>query len=148
MKEGVRRQYLLVGIAGGIGTLCRFGVAEWFGPHVSWPPLATLVINFTGSFLIGSLQALSEPESRFYLTPSARLVLMTGFCGGYTTFSTYSLLSFYSLQHADWGNALLNVLASNGLGVIAVFAGYFASNGTARLLETRVRRLQQRRKRS
>jgi CrcB protein len=148
VKEGVGRQYLLVGIAGGIGTLCRFLVSECFGPHVSWPPLTTLIINFTGSLLIGSLQALSEPESRFYLSPSARLVLMTGFCGGYTTFSTYSLLSFYSLQHADWGYALLNVLASSSFGIFAVFAGYFVSNGMARLLETRARRVQQRKKRS
>ncbi len=140
MKKGVRRRYLLVGIAGGIGTLCRFGVAEWL--HPSWPPLPTLIINFTGSLLIGALQGLSEPDSRFYLGPNARLVLMTGFCGGYTTFSAFSALSFRSLQNGDWNEALLNILASHLLGLGAVIAGYFVCVVTGRLMEALARRLQ------
>jgi len=135
----------LVGIAGGIGTLCRYGVGEWL--HLPLPWLVTLFINLTGSFLIGLLQALAEPESRFYLGPNARVVLMTGFCGGYTTFSTFSLLSFRSMQSANWSDAFLNITNSHLLGLIAVFAGYFASSGAVRLIDTWVRRLQHRRKR-
>jgi CrcB protein len=142
----MRRQYLLVGIAGGVGTLCRYEVGEWL--HPSWVPLTTLIINLTGSLLIGSLQGFSEPESRFYLGPNTRLVLMTGFCGGYTTFSTFSLLSFYSMQSRSWNDVYLNILASHLLGLTAVFAGYFASGATVRMMETWVRRLQDRRKRS
>lgn len=143
MKKRVRRQYLLVGIAGGIGTLCRYGVGQWL--HPSWLPLTTLIINLTGSLLIGSLQALSEPESRFYLGPNARLVLMTGFCGGYTTFSTFSLLSLYSAKSGSWSDALLNIVASHLLSLSAVFAGYFATGVAGRLLETWIRRQQRRR---
>jgi CrcB protein len=73
---------------------------------------------------------------------------MTGFCGGYTTFSTFSLLSFYSMQSRSWNDVYLNILASHLLGLTAVFAGYFASGATVRMMETWVRRLQDRRKRS
>jgi fluoride exporter len=141
VKLRVRRQYLLVGIAGGIGTLCRYGV-DWL--HFPRPLFATLFINLSGSFLIGWLQALSEPESRFYLGPNARLVLMTGFCGGYTTFSTFSLLSFYSMQRAIWSDAVLNIVTSHLLGLTAVFAGYFASSAVVRAMETWARRRQHR----
>jgi CrcB protein len=146
VKEGVRRQYLLVGMAGGIGSLCRFGIGQC--PCFSQPVIALLIINFTGSLLIGLLQALSETDSRFYLTPNTRLVLMTGFCGGYTTFSGYSLLSLHALQRADWSGFWLNVLASNGLGLAAVFAGYFAGNAGLRLFEIIARMLRQRRQKS
>jgi CrcB protein len=143
VKQRVLRQYILVGIAGGVGTLCRFGVGEWL--HPPWPPLPTLIINFTGSLLIGTLQGLSEPDSRFYLGPNARLVLMTGFCGGYTTFSAFSALSFRSLQNGDWNEALLNILATHLLGFGAVIAGYFVCVVIGRLMETWTRWLQRRR---
>lgn len=144
MNQGTRRRYLLVGFAGGIGTLCRYGVSEWL--HAPWLPLATLIINFSGSFLIGALQALSEPGSRFYLGPNTRLALMTGFCGGYTTFSTFSALSFRSIYDGDWNDALLNIIGSLVLGLAAVFAGYFVSTITGKLMETWAHRLQRRRK--
>jgi fluoride exporter len=133
----------LVGIAGGIGTLCRYAAGEWL--HLSGPLFVTLFINLSGSFLIGWLQAFSEPEGRFYLGPNARLVLMTGFCGGYTTFSTFSLLSFYSIQRTIWSDAILNIVASHLLGLTAIFTGYFASGAAVRMLETWARRRQQRR---
>jgi fluoride exporter len=145
VNPGARRQYLLVGIAGGIGTLCRYAVGEWL--HFPRPFLATLFINLSGSFLIGWLHAFSEPESRFYLGPNSRLVLMTGFCGGYTTFSTFSLLSLYSIQRAIWSDAFLNIVTSHLLGLIAVFGGYFASSAVVRMMETWARWWQHRRKR-
>jgi CrcB protein len=144
VKQRVLRQYILVGIAGGIGTLCRFGVGEWLHPW--WPSLPTLIINFTGSLLIGTLQGLSETDGRFYLGPNARLVLMTGFCGGYTTFSAFSALSFRSLQNGNWSEALLNILSSHMLGLGAVFAGYLVCVGIGRLIENWVWRLWRRRK--
>jgi CrcB protein len=145
VKRGVRRQYLLVGIAGGIGTLCRYAVGEWL--HFPRPFLATLFINLTGSFLIGWLQAFSEPESRFYVGPNARLVLMTGFCGGYTTFSTFSLLSFSSMQKAIWSDTFLNIVTSHLIGLTAVFGGYFASSVAIRVMEAWAHRRQHRRTR-
>jgi CrcB protein len=143
VKGGVRRQYLLVGIAGGIGTLCRYAAGEWL--HFPGPLFVILFINLSGSFLIGWLQAFSEPESRFYLGPNARLALMTGFCGGYTTFSTFSLLSYYSVQRAIWSDVFLNIVSSHVLGLSAVFAGYFASGAAVRVMETWARRRPHRR---
>jgi CrcB protein len=143
VKRGVRRQYLLVGIAGGIGTLCRYAAGEWL--YFPGPFFVTLFINLSGSFLIGCLQAFAEPESRFYLGPNARLALMTGFCGGYTTFSTFSLLSFYSMQRTIWSDVVLNIVASHLLGLTAVFAGYFASDATIRTMEAWARRRRYRR---
>jgi CrcB protein len=71
---------------------------------------------------------------------------MTGFCGGYTTFSTFSALSFRSIYDGDWNDALLNIIGSLVLGLAAVFAGYFVSTITGKLMETWAHRLQRRRK--
>lgn len=118
--------YLLVGIGGAIGSVARFWVsglvATRFGQTF---PLGTLVVNVTGSFVIGLLAALSEPEGRWLLNPSLRQFFMIGICGGYTTFSSFSLQTLSLAQEGEWFHAAMNSIASFALCLFAVWLGYF-----------------------
>jgi len=81
--------YLLVALGGALGSVLRFSLNGLITPHTgdafAW--LSTLLINVTGSFLIGFIYTLTEPDGRWFASPGIRLFLMTGICGGYTTFS-------------------------------------------------------------
>jgi CrcB protein len=121
------RNYVLIAIGGGIGSLLRFGVGEWFAPFHSWPPLATLLINVSGCFLISFLHFVSDPSGRIYLGPKSRLFLLVGFCGGYTTFSSFSLLSFQAIHRQQWLDVWANILLSHLLCLVAVWLGYVVS---------------------
>jgi fluoride exporter len=85
--------YLWVGLGGALGSMLRFWLSGLIGGTRLGEifPLGTLVINITGSFVIGFVVATSATEGRFYLSPMARQFLMIGICGGYTTFSSFSL---------------------------------------------------------
>lgn len=94
--------YLWVSIGGAIGTAARFWisgvVAERYGQTF---PYGTLTVNVTGSFIIGLFAALTDPEGRYIVSPSFREFFMIGVCGGYTTFSSFSLQLFRSLRTAN-----------------------------------------------
>jgi CrcB protein len=88
------RLYLLIALGGALGSVLRFFLNGVITPHVgdadAW--IATLAINVTGSFLIGFIFTLTEPGAgRWFASSETRLFLMTGVCGGYTTFSSFSL---------------------------------------------------------
>jgi fluoride exporter len=114
--------YLLVG--GGIGTIVRFLLSTWalqtYGPGF---PFGTLVVNLLGCFIIGIFAGL--PEGANSLTPTLRLILMTGFLGGLTTFSTYEYESFLLTKDGAIWKAMLNLGGSMILGFITVFIGYW-----------------------
>ena len=122
------RKLFLVAIGGGLGTLLRFVIVEWMAPAHPWPPLSILIINVSGCFLISFLHFVSDPSGRIYIRPNSRLFLLVGFCGGYTTFSTFSLLSFEAIQHARWGDVWANILLSHLLCLIAAGLGYRLSS--------------------
>src|SRR5438034_10636311 len=83
------RSILLVGIGGFVGSIARYLVAVFFAGQLSSAfPFATFAVNVVGCFLIGILFALSDRGN--ILTPEWRIFLTTGFCGGFTTFSTFS----------------------------------------------------------
>lgn len=119
--------YLWVAIGGALGSVARFGiggiVSDKFGQSFPW---GTLVVNVTGSFLIGLIGALAAPEGR--MNPQSRMFatqfLMYGICGGYTTFSSFSWQTLQSLQDRQWLYAGGNVLLSVVLCMIAVWLGY------------------------
>jgi fluoride exporter len=118
------RTALAIAAAGALGALTRWAVNGWFTQRFPSFPLGTLVINVTGSFLIGVLfVALVE---RTGASPTLRLALMTGFLGAYTTFSTFSLETLRLLEEGDAGAALSNVLLSVALGLLAVWVGVAA----------------------
>lgn len=114
---------LFVGLAGLAGTLSRYWlsglVASRYGETF---PLGTLVVNLVGCFLAGLLFYLFQ--ERFLLNQTARAVVMIGFLGGFTTFSSYGLQSFALLQDGELGFAALNIVASNAAGLLMVWAGY------------------------
>jgi fluoride exporter len=125
MNKAGTRHLGWVALGSGIGGMLRYGAVDasltLFGP--AWP-VGTLTVNVVGSFLIGFLAGLVRPESRFYLEPHVRMLLMTGFCGGLTTFSFFSwqLLMFVAAGHLmlTVGYATFSVAA----GMLAVWAGY------------------------
>jgi CrcB protein len=122
--------YLWIAIGGALGSVARYAstnmVAGWLGAHFPW---GTLAINILGSFVIGFFAALTGPGGRFHLLVSndARLFVMIGICGGYTTFSSFSLQTLDLIQAGAWLRAGLNVVASVLLCLIAVFIGYLAA---------------------
>jgi len=115
-------RYLLVVIGGGTGALARYigasAIMTRFGGRF---PLGTLVINVTGSFLIGFLMTMLT--ERFKLDPNWRLLLVVGFLGGYTTFSSFEWETYSAVRDGGPWVGMLNVVSSVMLGYVAVMLG-------------------------
>ena len=112
-----------IGLAGFVGTLARYWisgvVARRYGETF---PAGTLVVNLVGCFLVGLLFYLLQ--ERFLVNQTVRTVILIGFLGGFTTFSSFGLQTFTLLQEREVGLALLNVGIANAGGVLLVWAGY------------------------
>ena len=114
---------LLIGLAGFIGTLGRYWMAELIAKRYGGTfPAGTLMVNLVGCFLVGLLFYLLE--ERFLVNHIARAAVLIGFLGGFTTFSSFGLETFSLLQNGAFGLAILNVTASNLVGLLLVWAGY------------------------
>lgn len=117
--------YLWVAIGGALGSVARFwmsgAVASRFGETFPW---GTLLVNVVGSVVIGFLAAVSAPEGRWTVTPGMRQFLMIGVCGGYTTFSSFSLQTLKLLQDREWLYASGNILLSVLFCMVGVWLGY------------------------
>src|SRR6266852_1381216 len=115
-------RYLMVLVGGGVGALARYVLGTAIAARVGGRfPLGTLVINVTGSFLIGLLMTLFT--ERFQPHPNWRLLLVVGFLGGYTTFSTFEYETLRAVQDGSKWIGMLNVIGSVVLGYIAVWLG-------------------------
>ena len=115
--------YLLVGFGGFLGANARFLVGSWVGSAVGMRfPLGTLIINVSGSFLLGIIGTLiaervvSHPEY-------VQFGLAVGFLGAYTTFSTFSYENHAILLDGEWWTAAMNIVLSVALGLVAVRLG-------------------------
>jgi fluoride exporter len=110
---------LAVAVGGAIGSVARYlvaiGCGRLFGPNFPW---GTLIVNVTGSFLIGLMVGLFA--SKWDLPQSIRILLTVGVCGGYTTFSTFSLDAFYLIERGSWPSSLAYMLGSVVLSVGAL----------------------------
>jgi CrcB protein len=114
--------YLIIGAGGFVGAVTRYILAVWIGQR--WGrsfPLGTFVINVSGSFLIGLLMTLLA--ERFTENPQWRLLLVVGFLGAYTTFSTFEYETGALLTDGEWLYAGLNVVLSVVAGFVALKLG-------------------------
>lgn len=119
--------YVWVALGGALGSVARYGCSGVVSRLTDGAfPFGTMVVNVTGAILIGFLAALSVTEGRLLVPPSVRLFTMTGICGGYTTFSTFSLETFNLLRDGEWLRAGANVLLSVMFCLLAVMIGYIA----------------------
>ncbi len=115
-----------------LGGLARYLASLLILP-VSGFPLATLFVNVTGSFIIGFYGTLSGPDGRLFATAEQRQFVMTGFCGGYTTFSSFSLETVRLLRAGLTETAFLNIAVSVVAWLDAVWLGYAAAARPNRL---------------
>ncbi len=115
--------WLVVLVGGGIGALARYWLGGWIqnaaGADFPW---GTLAINVSGSLLLALLYALLEGSRA---RPEWRAFLGIGFCGGYTTFSTFSYEAFRLLQDGQWRRAAAYMLGSLVLALAGTFAGFY-----------------------
>jgi fluoride exporter len=123
-------RYLWIMLGGALGTGARYWcsgfVARTIGETFPW---GTLIINVLGSFIIGLFATLTGPDGRVFVGATARQFVMIGICGGYTTFSSFSLQTLNLMNDGEWVSAGGNVVMSVVLCLIAVWAGQaIASN--------------------
>jgi CrcB protein len=122
--------YFWVAIGGAVGTTGRFWlsgvVARLVGETFPW---GTLLINVTGSLVIGLFAALTGPDGRVFVGSTARQFVMIGICGGYTTFSSFSLQTLNLMNDGEWLYAGANILLSVALCLIAVWGGHMLASG-------------------
>lgn len=123
MEELTR--YLWIMLGGALGTGARYWgsglVARTIGETFPW---GTLVINVTGSLIIGFFATITGPDGRMFVGATARQFVMIGFCGGYTTFSSFSLQTLNLMNDGEWLSAGGNVLLSVALCLLAVWVGH------------------------
>src|ERR1700722_9826056 len=113
---------LIIGIGGAFGSVCRYLAQVYIGKYTTLTfPVGTLVVNLTGCFLIGILFGLSGKYA--WMTIDWRLFLITGLCGGYTTFSSFLLGSLTLLRQGNFLYFFLYVLGSVSVGILATVAG-------------------------
>lgn len=115
---------LLIAVGGALGTLARYLISVAAVPFSHTLPWGTILINVSGSFVIGLLGTLTLSQGRYPLPETARLFIMVGFCGGFTTFSSFSLQTLDLMRHGSLTRALINVAASVVLCVGAVAIGH------------------------
>ena len=116
--------YISVMLGGALGTGARFWISGVVAEQVGELfPIGTLVVNVTGSFVIGFFAALTDPEGRLLVSPGFRQFFMIGLCGGYTTFSSFSLQTLDLVRDGDWFKAGLNTLLSFVCCLTAVWLG-------------------------
>ena len=117
---------LIVLLGGALGTLARHAVSVAAAPISGSLPWGTIIANVSGSFLIGLVATLTLAQGRFPAPEGLRLFVMVGFCGGYTTFSSFSLQTLDLLRSGALLRAGINVAGSLILCLLAVWLGHLA----------------------
>jgi CrcB protein len=116
---------LIVMFGGAFGTPARYVISVLSLPISRELPIGTILINITGSFIIGFFGTLTLAHGKFPVPENVRLFVMVGFCGGYTTFSSFSLQTLDLLRGGMVARAFVNVAASAALCILAVAIGHF-----------------------
>lgn len=118
--------YLWVALGGALGSMARYGLSGLLArqPWGETFPLGTLVVNVTGSFVIGFFATWTGTEGRWVAGPPVRNFVMAGICGGYTTFSSFSLQTLNLAREGEWLYAGANAVLSLALCLVAVWLGH------------------------
>jgi CrcB protein len=120
--------YFWIAIGSAIGGVARYwcsGVAaRLIGETFPW---GTLIVNVAGSFIIGFFATLTGPDGRVFVGTTARQFVMVGLCGGYTTFSSFSLQTLNLMSDGEWLQASFNIGGSVVLCLLAVWLGHIAA---------------------
>jgi CrcB protein len=122
------QNYFWIAVGSALGGVARYwcsGVAaRLIGETFPW---GTLIVNVVGSFIIGFFATLTGPDGRWFLGSTARQFVMVGFCGGYTTFSSFSIQTLHLAQDGEWLYVGLNIVASVVMCLLAVWIGHVAA---------------------
>jgi CrcB protein len=125
--------YLAVALGSALGGVGRFWLsgltAQRFGETFPW---GTLVVNVSGSFAIGLFAALTGPDGRWIVSPRLGFFFTAGLCGGYTTFSSFSVQTLKLAQEGQVLYAFANVVASVGVCLLAVWLGHLLGQALSR----------------
>lgn len=120
--------YLWIAIGSAMGGTARYWlsgvVAGWVGETFPW---GTIIVNISGSLVIGFFATLTGPDGRLLVGSTARQFVMIGICGGYTTFSSFSLQTLTLAQDGEWLWAIGNIVISVVLCLLAVWLGHIAA---------------------
>lgn len=117
---------LMVFIGGGIGSCLRYGISLWIPTKTNGFPISTFLANLLSCFLIGLLIGFL---TRSQINEIQRMLLITGFCGGFSTFSTFSAEIYQLLKVGYYGVTIAYIALSIIFGVALVFGGLFVSGG-------------------
>lgn len=120
------KNIILVGIGGLAGSIARYLIVLLFAGYSGKFPLATWIVNIVGSFLIGTIYAISEQTST---SAWMRLLLATGFCGGFTTFSAFTSENLNLLQKGEYALFFFYVFTGVLIGILAVWSGILVVKG-------------------
>ena len=125
--------YFWIGLGSALGGMGRYWcsgvIARAFGETFPW---GTIIVNASGSLIIGFLATLMSPDGRLLVPPDARTFLMIGLCGGYTTFSSFSLQTLNLVRDGEWLWATANIFLSLTLCLAAVWLGYIGAAALSR----------------
>jgi CrcB protein len=117
--------YLWVAVGSALGGIARYWCSGLFARLIGETfPWGTIVVNVAGSFIIGFFGTLTAPDGRFLIAPDLRIFVMVGFCGGFTTFSSFSLQTLALARDGEWLWAGLNVVGSVVLCLVSVWLGH------------------------
>ena len=125
--------YFWIAVGSALGGVARHWcsgvIARMFGETFPW---GTLVVNVTGSFVIGLFATLTAPDGRLLVPSDARAFVMVGLCGGYTTFSSFSLQTLALARDGAWLGVGANIVLSVALCLLGVWLGHAAAVGLSR----------------
>jgi CrcB protein len=120
--------YFWIAVGSGLGGAARYWcsglAARMIGETFPW---GTLIVNVVGSFIIGLVFTLTGPDGRVFVSATARQFVLTGLCGGYTTFSSFSLQTLNLIENGQFLYAGANIVGSVVLCLLAVWLGHIAA---------------------
>lgn len=117
--------YAWIAAGSALGGMSRYWIGGMVDQRIGETfPWGTMVVNIVGSLLIGFVATLTAPDGRFLMSPSLRTFIMVGFCGGYTTYSSFSLQTLNLARDGEWLRAGTYVVMTTALCLFAVWVGH------------------------